>query len=133
MQAIKSELFLALIKRVLKDSQSTFSSIPELIPLAYFSPAQAAAEKARQVKTWQFSLPIRVFPYSQWILGTPCLQIIFANISYSSLRRFVAAGYIPHVPCGSRLFVYYPNVTAFIKNGVTAEQSRDYQLARTRN
>lgn len=55
------------------------------------------------------------------------------DISYSSLRRFVAAGYIPHVPCGSRLFVYYPNVTAFIKNGVTAEQSRDYQLARTRN
>jgi len=55
------------------------------------------------------------------------------DLSYSSLRRLVAAGYIPHVPCGSRLFVYYPNVTAFIKNGVTAEQSRDYQLARTRN
>ena len=55
------------------------------------------------------------------------------QLSYSGLRRFVAAGYIPHVPNGSRIFVYYPNVTNFLKNGVTAEQSRDYQLSRTRN
>ncbi len=51
------------------------------------------------------------------------------ELSYSSLRRFVAAGYIPHVPNGSRIFVYYPNVTNFLKNGVTAEQSRAYQLS----
>ena len=42
------------------------------------------------------------------------------ELSYSCLRRFVAAGYIPHVPNGSRIFVYYPNVTNFLKNGVTA-------------
>ena len=55
------------------------------------------------------------------------------ELSYSCLRRFVAAGYIPQVPTGSRIFVYYPNGTNFLKNGVTVEQSRDYQLSRTRN
>ena len=55
------------------------------------------------------------------------------DITYHSLRNFVAAGYIPHVPNGNRIFVYYPNVIRFLREGVTAEQSRDYQLSRTRN
>lgn len=55
------------------------------------------------------------------------------DITYHSLRNFVAAGYIPHVPNGNRIFVYYPNVIRFLRDGVTAEQSRDYQLSRTRN
>ena len=32
------------------------------------------------------------------------------NLSYASLRRFVAEGFIPHVPNGSHILVYYPNV-----------------------
>ena len=55
------------------------------------------------------------------------------DISYSSLKRFVAAGLIPHVPNGCQIFVYYPNVANFLKNGVTAEQSRSYQLSRSRS
>ena len=55
------------------------------------------------------------------------------NLSYARLRRFVAEGFIPHVPDGSRILIYYPNITAFIKNGVTAEQSRAYQLSRSRS
>ena len=52
------------------------------------------------------------------------------NLSYAGLRRFVAEGFIPHVPNGSHILVYYPNVANLIKNGVTAEQSRAYQLSR---
>lgn len=37
------------------------------------------------------------------------------ELSYSSLRRFVAAGYIPHVPNGSRIFVYYPKRDQFFE------------------
>ena len=55
------------------------------------------------------------------------------NLSYASLRRFVAEGFIPHVPNGSHILVYYPNVANLIKNGVTAEQSRAYQLSRSRS
>ena len=46
------------------------------------------------------------------------------NLSYAGLRRFVAEGFIPHVPNGSHILVYYPNVVNLLKNGVTAEQSR---------
>ena len=55
------------------------------------------------------------------------------NLSYAGLRRLVAAGLIPHVPNGCHIFVYYPNVANFLKNGVTAEQSRAYQLSRNRS
>lgn len=55
------------------------------------------------------------------------------NLSYASLRRFVAEGFIPHVPNGSHILVYYPNVANLLKNGVTAEQSRAYQLSRSRS
>ena len=55
------------------------------------------------------------------------------NLSYAGLRRFVAEGFIPHVPNGSHILVYYPNVANLIKNGVTAEQSRAYQLSRSRS
>ena len=55
------------------------------------------------------------------------------NLSYASLRRFVAEGFIPHVPNVSHILVYYPNVANLIKNGVTAEQSRAYQLSRSRS
>ena len=53
------------------------------------------------------------------------------DITYHSLRNLVAAGYISHVPNGSRIF--YPNLVNFIQKGLTAEQSLDYQLSRTRN
>ena len=60
-------------------------------------------------------------------------SIVFAVSSGSCLRRFVAEGFIPHVPNGSHILVYYPNVANLIKNGVTAEQSRAYQLSRSRS
>ena len=48
-------------------------------------------------------------------------------------RNLVAAGYISHVPNGSRIYVFYPNVIRFLQKGLTAEQSLDYQLSRARN
>ena len=55
------------------------------------------------------------------------------DITYLSLRNLVAAGYISHVPNGSRIYIFYPNLVHFIQKGLTAEQSLDYQLSRTRN
>ena len=55
------------------------------------------------------------------------------DITYHSLRNLVAAGYISHVPNGSRIYVFYPNVIRFLQKGLTAEQSLDYQLSRARN
>ena len=55
------------------------------------------------------------------------------DISYHSLRNLVAAGYISHVPNGSRSYIFYPNLGHFIQQGLTAEQSLDYQRSRTRN
>lgn len=31
------------------------------------------------------------------------------------------------------IYVFYPNVIRFLQKGLTAEQSLDYQLSRTRN
>ena len=55
------------------------------------------------------------------------------DITYHSLRNLVAAGYLSHVPNGSRIYILYPNLVHFIQKGLTAEQSLDYQLSRTRN
>jgi len=55
------------------------------------------------------------------------------DITYHGLRNLVAAGYISHVPNGSRIYVFYPNVIRFLQKGLTAEQSLEYQLSRTRN
>lgn len=55
------------------------------------------------------------------------------DITYHGLRNLVAAGYISHVPNGSRIYVFYPNVIRFLQKGLTAEQSLDYQLSRARN
>lgn len=55
------------------------------------------------------------------------------DITYHSLRNLVAAGYISHVPNRSRLYIFYPNLVSLLQNGLTAEQSLDYQLSRTRN
>ena len=55
------------------------------------------------------------------------------DITYHSLRNLVAAGYISHVPNGSRIYIFYPNLVHFIQKGLTAEQSLDYQLSRARN
>ena len=55
------------------------------------------------------------------------------DITYHSLRNLVAAGYISHVPNGSRIYVFYPNGGGAAEDGLTAEQSLDYQLSRTRN
>ena len=55
------------------------------------------------------------------------------DITYHSLRNLVAAGYISHVPNGSRIYIFYPNLVNFIQNGLTAEQSLEYQLSRARN
>lgn len=55
------------------------------------------------------------------------------DITYHSLRNLVAAGYISHVPNGSRIYIFYPNLVNFIQKGLTAEQSLEYQLSRTRN
>ena len=49
------------------------------------------------------------------------------DITYHSLRNLVAAGYISHVPNGSRIYIFYPNLVHFIQKGL------DYQLSRTRN
>ena len=51
------------------------------------------------------------------------------DITYHGLRNLVAAGYISHVPNGSRIYVFYPNVIRFLQKGLTAEQSLDYQLS----
>ena len=45
------------------------------------------------------------------------------DITYHSLRNLVAAGYISHVPNGSRIYIFYPNLVNFIQKGLTAEQS----------
>lgn len=55
------------------------------------------------------------------------------QLSYGSLRQYVAAGYIPHVPQGRRVFVFYPNVIKFLQAGLTPEQSREYQMNRRRS
>ena len=55
------------------------------------------------------------------------------DITYHSLLNLVAAGYISHVPNGSRIYIFYPNLVNFIQNGLTAEQSLEYQLSRARN
>ena len=55
------------------------------------------------------------------------------DITYHSLRNLVAAGYISHVPNGSRIYIFYPTFVNFIQNARTAEQSRDYQRSRTPN
>ena len=54
-------------------------------------------------------------------------------ITYHSLRNLVAAGCIAHVPNGSRLYIFYPNLVRLLQNGLTSEQSREYQLSRTRS
>ena len=43
------------------------------------------------------------------------------DITYHSLRNLVAAGYISHVPNGSRIYIFYPNLVHFIQKGLTAE------------
>ena len=55
------------------------------------------------------------------------------DITYHSLRNLVAAGYISHVPNISLLYIFYPNLVSLLQNGLTAEQSLEYQLSRTRN
>ena len=50
------------------------------------------------------------------------------DITYHGLRNLIS-----HVPNGSRIYVFYPNVIRFLQKGLTAEQSLDYQLSRTRN
>lgn len=35
------------------------------------------------------------------------------DITYHGLRNLVAAGYISHVPNGSRIYVFYPNAIRF--------------------
>ena len=55
------------------------------------------------------------------------------DITYRSLRNLVAVGYIAHVPNGSRLYIFYPNLVRLLQNGLTAEQSLEYHLSRTRN
>ena len=37
------------------------------------------------------------------------------DITYHGLRNLVAAGYISHVPNGSRIYVFYPNVIRFLQ------------------
>ncbi len=37
------------------------------------------------------------------------------DITYHSLRNLVAAGYISHVPNGSRIYIFYPNLVHFIQ------------------
>lgn len=54
-------------------------------------------------------------------------------ITYHSLRNLVASGYIAHVPNGSRLYIFYPNLVRLLQNGLTSEQSREYQLSRSRS
>ena len=51
------------------------------------------------------------------------------DITYHSLRNLVAAGYISHVPNGSRIYIFYPNLVHFIQKGLTAEQSLEYTYA----
>ena len=55
------------------------------------------------------------------------------DITYHSLRNLVAAGYISHVPNGSRIYIFYPNLVHFIQKGLTAEQSLEHQLSRPRH
>ena len=54
------------------------------------------------------------------------------DITHHSLRNLVAAGYISHVPNGSRIYIFYPILVHFIQKGLTAEQSLAYQLSGTR-
>ena len=55
------------------------------------------------------------------------------DITYHGLRKLVAAGYISQVPKGSRIYIFYSNLVNFFQNGLTAEQSLEYQLSRARN
>ena len=55
------------------------------------------------------------------------------DITYHGLRNLVAAGYISHVPNGSRIYILYPKLVNFIQKGLTSDQILDYQLSRTRN
>ena len=55
------------------------------------------------------------------------------DITHHSLRNLVAAGYISHVPNGSRIYIFYTNLVHFIQKELTAKQSLDYQLYRPRN
>ena len=55
------------------------------------------------------------------------------DITYHSLRNLVAAANIRPQPHGPPIYIFYPNLVNFIQKGLTAEQSLDYQLSRTRN
>ena len=55
------------------------------------------------------------------------------DITYHSLRNLVAAGYISHVPNGSRIYIFDPSWVNVIQKGRAAEQSLEYQLSRARN
>lgn len=39
------------------------------------------------------------------------------DITYHSLRNLVAAGYISHVPNGSRIYIFYPNLVNLSRMG----------------
>ena len=39
------------------------------------------------------------------------------DITYHSLRNLVAAGYISHVPNGSRIYIFYPNLVHLSRRG----------------
>lgn len=45
------------------------------------------------------------------------------DITYHGLRNLVAAGYISHVPNGSRIYVFYPNVIRFLQKGLTLSRA----------
>lgn len=45
------------------------------------------------------------------------------DITYHGLRNLVAAGYISHVPNGSRIYVFYPNVIHFLQKGLTLSRA----------
>ena len=57
-------------------------------------------------------------------------------VSWSSLQS--ADVYLSFSESGSfdiyqRLYIFYPNLVSLLQNGLTAEQSLDYQLSRARN
>ena len=84
----KSMHSLARIRKVLKNSRSTFNFTPELILPVYSSLDQAAAENPRRGNAWQFSSLSKKSPCSHWTLDTLCRLITFAHRCPLNLRHW---------------------------------------------
>ena len=78
-QGQKSRHSLARIRKVLKNSRSTFNFTPELILPVYSLLDQAAAENPRRGNAWQFNSLSKEPPCSHWTLDTLCRLITFAH------------------------------------------------------